>query len=166
MPTIILNTTQIKQKIRRMAYQIYEKNWEAKEIILAGIENGGYLLAQRLENELKNITPFDTKLVKITLDKFQPVQTEVMLDVDIEILANKIIVLVDDVLNTGRTLAYSLRPFLKIPVIKLQTAVLVNRHHPSFPIAADYVGYILSTTLQDNIVVDLTNDENEKVYLS
>ncbi len=165
MPTIILDKVQINQKIRRMAYQIYEKNWETQEIILAGIENGGYLLAQRLENELKNISPFQIKLVKITLDKFQPVQSEVLIDVDIQSLANKIIVLVDDVLNTGRTLAYSLRPFLKIPVVKLQTAVLINRHHPSFPVAADYVGYILSTTLQDNIVVDLNGNEDEKVYL-
>ncbi len=165
MPTIILDKVQINQKIRRMAYQIYEKNWETQEIILAGIENGGYLLAKRLENELKNISLFQIKLVKITLDKFQPVQSEVLIDIDIESLANKIIVLVDDVLNTGRTLVYSLRPFLKIPVVKLQTAVLINRHHPSFPVAADYVGYILSTTLQDNIVVDLNGNEDEKVYL-
>lgn len=165
MAIILLNQLQITQKIRRIAYQIYEKNWDTQEVVLAGIENGGYILAKRLENELKNISPLKTQLVKITLDKFQLVQSEVMLDVDIQTLTNKIVILVDDVLNTGRTLTYSLRPFLKIPIIKLQTAVLVNRHHHSFPIAADYVGYVLSTTLQDNITVVLNEKEDEGVYL-
>lgn len=165
MAIILLNQLQIAQKIRRIAYQIYEKNWDTQDVVLAGIESGGYILAKRLENELKNISPLKTQLVKITLDKFQLVQSEVMLDVDIQTLTNKIVILVDDVLNTGRTLTYSLRPFLKIPIIKLQTAVLVNRHHHSFPIAADYVGYVLSTTLQDNITVILNEKEDEGVYL-
>lgn len=162
---LLLNALQIQQKIRRMAYQIYEKNWNVQEIVLAGIESGGYLFAQRLAKELTEISPLQVIIVKITLDKFQPVQSEVILDVDIQTLQNKVIILIDDVLNTGRTLAYSLRPFLKISVEKLQTAVLVNRNHAKFPIAADFVGYVLATTLQDHITVILSNDEKEGVYL-
>jgi pyrimidine operon attenuation protein/uracil phosphoribosyltransferase len=81
-------------------------------------------------------------------------------------LRNKVIVLLDDVLNTGRTLAYSLKPFLNVEIKKLHTAVLVDRNHKQFPIAADYIGYALSTTIQEHIEVVLEDNERFGVYLS
>ena len=78
---------------------------------------------------------------------------------------NKVIIVVDDVLNTGRTFSYSLAPFLSIPVKKLQVAVLIYRNYRKFPIAADYKGYELSTTIAEHVEVIVTDDIKRGVYL-
>lgn len=162
----ILHHTQILQKIRRMAYQIYENNFQEKEIIFIGIQGVGYTLAQMLEADLREISPLQTQLGIVQINKQEPVLQEVTLSgLAYEQLAGKAIVLVDDVLNTGKTLAYSLKPFLKSNIAKLQIAVLVDRSHRLFPISADYIGYSLATTLQEHISV-LKEDEAFAVYLS
>lgn len=164
--TLILDRRQTLQKIKRIAYEIYENNFQEQEIVLAGICNKGYLFAQLLEKELVAISPLRIKLVKITLEKFSPVQSQVTLDCRAEELQHKSIIVIDDVLNTGRTLAHSLKPFLEIEVRKIQTAVIVNRSHHLFPIAAEYIGYSLSTTIQEHIEVVLDHTEECGVYLS
>jgi pyrimidine operon attenuation protein/uracil phosphoribosyltransferase len=167
MPTIetrILDRKKIQQKTRRIAFEIYEQNFGENEIILVGIEPMGSLFAEMLVEELKAISPMAVKFVRMTLDKFAPLQSEVKLDCSVNELEDKNIIIVDDVLNTGRTLAYGLKPFLNIPIKKLQVAVLVDRNHKSFPISADYVGYSLSTTVNQHIEV-LLDDTNFGVYL-
>jgi pyrimidine operon attenuation protein/uracil phosphoribosyltransferase len=162
----ILDKKQVMQKIKRIAFEIYENNSEEKHLVIAGIYDKGYLFAQLLLKELKAISPLELTLVKITLDKFAPLQSEISLDCTSEFLENKTIILVDDVLNTGRTFAYSLKPFLNIEVKKIQTAVIVDRHHTVFPLSANYTGYSLATTLKEHINVILDNDEEFGVYLS
>ncbi|MDX2303049.1 MAG: phosphoribosyltransferase family protein [Microscillaceae bacterium] len=162
---IILNQEQIQQKIRRIAFQIYEDNYQEQDIVFAGIKGSGYLLAQILQQEFYAQTRLRTKLIQVSLDKMQPVQSDVLLNVDIQEIANKTIIVVDDVLNTGRTLLYSLKPFLDVRVRKLRTVVLVDRKHKNFPISADYVGYSLSTTIHEHIDVFL-EEENFGVFLS
>lgn len=167
MPAIenrILDQKKIAQKTRRIAYEIYEQNFGETEIILVGIESMGSQFAQMIARQLTEISPLSVKLVKMQLDKFAPLQSEVKLDVSAEDLKDKNIIIVDDVLNTGRTLAYGLKPFLNISIKKLQVAVLVDRNHKSFPISADYVGYSLSTTINQHIEV-LLDSENVGVYL-
>jgi pyrimidine operon attenuation protein / uracil phosphoribosyltransferase len=160
--TLILDTRQVKQKIKRMAYEIYEHNFKEKEIIIAGIEGQGYILATLLMKEVARISPLDLKLVKVSLDKLEPQQSEVKVDCDLKELKKKCIVLVDDVLNTGRTFAYGMKPFLATAVKKIETAVLVNRSHTLFPIYPQYTGYELATTLKDHVEVNLAD---ETVYL-
>jgi pyrimidine operon attenuation protein/uracil phosphoribosyltransferase len=160
----ILTERQVLQMIKRIAYEIYERNSKEKELVIAGIMENGYVLAQMLIAELKEIAPFQIRLVKITLDKFQPKQSEIFLDIQPEELKNKNIIITDDVLNTGKTLAYCLKPFLNIEVNKIETAILVNRGHTLFPISADYYGYELSTTLKEHIRVILSG-ENAGMYL-
>jgi pyrimidine operon attenuation protein/uracil phosphoribosyltransferase len=161
----ILNAEQTKQKIRRLAFEIYEENFEEKTIILAGIEGMGMILTKALANQLEQISPLKIIQICVCLDKLQPTQSEVVLDCEPSVFENQSIVLIDDVLNTGRTLAYSLRPFLKVRVKQLHTAVLIDRGHHSFPIAADFAGLRLSTTLQERIEVILHNEkDNEKKY--
>lgn len=162
---LILDKTQTFQKIRRIAFEIYEHNFKEKDLVLAGIDEMGYCFAEILKKELESISPIKVLLVKVTLDKLAPSQSEVLLDVPIEQLKNKTIIVTDDVLNTGKTLAYSLKPFLDIKVKKLQTAVVVNRGHHSFPIIADYVGLSLATSLKEHIEVLLKGKETG-VYLS
>ena len=161
----ILTAEQTKQKIRRLAFEIYEENFEEKILILAGIEGMGMILTKELARELKQISPLEIKQICIRLDKLQPTQSEVMLDCEPSVFENQSIVLIDDVLNTGKTLAYSLRPFLKVRIKQLHTAVLIDRGHHSFPIAADFAGLRLSTTLQEHIEVVLDNKKKYGVYL-
>lgn len=165
-PTLILDKQQTLQKIRRIAFEIYENNFQEKEIVLAGIYDKGYLFAQLLQKELSAISPLKAVLVKVTLNKFLLVQSEVELDTDIQLIQNKSIILIDDVLNTGRTLAHSLKPFLNVEIKRIQTAVIVDRQHKQFPISADYTGYGLSTTIQEHIEVVLDNPERFGVYVS
>jgi pyrimidine operon attenuation protein / uracil phosphoribosyltransferase len=160
---LILDSSEVKQKIRRMAYEIYEHNFKEKSIVIAGIEGQGYILAQHLVKELESISPLQGKLVKVTLDKSAPQQTEVTLDCDLKVIQKKCIILVDDVLNTGRTFAYGLKPFLDIEVKKIEIAVLVNRSHTLFPVYPQYTGYELSTTIKDHVEVNLGKET--AVYL-
>lgn len=173
-PTLILDQKQVLQKIKRIAYEIYESNADEEEIILAGIYDKGYRFGQLLFEQLEAISPSCVTLLRVDLEKFSPVQSEVSLSIEdksgfgsipLEFLRNKSIVLLDDVLNTGRTLAHSLQPFLQISVKKLQVAVIVDRSHKTFPVSADFVGYALATTLQEHIEVVL-EDEKLGVYLS
>lgn len=155
--TLVLNDGQIRKKISRMAYQIYENNFEEKTLILAGIDGQGYVLAQLLQKELQSISGLECTVVKISIDKNSPETSQVMLDVTAKELIKKNIVLVDDVLNTGRILTYGMKPFLSMIVKKIEVAVLVNRSHSLFPVLPKYTGYELSTTLNDHIEVDLKN---------
>ena len=103
--------------------------------------------------------------VEIRLNKEVPYESPVEFSADIQTFENKVIIVADDVLNTGRTFSYSLAPFLSIPVKKLQVAVLIDRNYRKFPIAADYKGYELSTTIADHVEVIVTDDVKRGVYL-
>jgi pyrimidine operon attenuation protein/uracil phosphoribosyltransferase len=161
--TLILDARQVQQKIKRMAYEIFEHNFKEKIVVIAGIDGQGYILAKLLAREIESISPLEIKLVKVSLDKVAPQQSEVTLDCDLKDLKKKCIVLVDDVLNTGRTFAYGMTPFLTIEVKKIETAVLVNRSHTLFPINPQYTGYELATTIKDHVEVKLGNETS--VYL-
>jgi pyrimidine operon attenuation protein/uracil phosphoribosyltransferase len=71
----------------------------------------------------------------------------------------KVVILVDDVANSGKTLLYALKPFLSFHPRKIQTLVLVERTHKMFPVNSDYVGLSVATTLQENIIVEVSNGE-------
>ena len=161
--TLILDDRQISQKIKRIAVEIYEHNFNEKSIVVAGIDGQGYSLAKRLADQVQQISPLEVILTKDTLDKIAPQQSEVTLDCDIKTLKKKCIILVDDVLNTGRTFAYGMKPFLDIEVKKIETAVLVNRAHTLFPIYPQYTGYELTTTIKDHVEVRL--GKQSAVYL-
>lgn len=162
----ILSKSQSNLIISRLAFEIFENNYLETELVLAGIYDKGYLLAKQLEQELKKIKPtLSIIFVKINLDKFAPTQSEILIDTDINAIKGKSVILVDDVLNSGRTLAYSLKPFLSVEIKRIQIAVLVDRGHKSFPVSADFVGYTLSTTLKEHIEVIFEGNVVEKVEL-
>jgi pyrimidine operon attenuation protein/uracil phosphoribosyltransferase len=166
--TLILNQLQIKQKVNRIAYQIYEDNFEESEIIIAGIHHGGYKFAKRIVDALKEIAPLKVSLIEVILDKENPFNEEVKLSgSDIEnskSFNGKVVILVDDVLNSGKTLIYAMKPFLEMPLKKLRIVVLVNRNHKRYPVSPDFSGINLSTTLQEHIFVEL-NEKEDSVYL-
>ncbi|HRI79986.1 MAG TPA: phosphoribosyltransferase family protein [Cyclobacteriaceae bacterium] len=160
---LILEDRQVRQKIRRMAYAIYENNFSEKEIVLAGIVGQGYSLAQLLETELSTISPLKVKTLKVNLSKEAPEKKEPALEAEPESIKKKVVILVDDVLNSGRTLAYAMKPFLTVDLKKIEVAVLVNRSHPKFPVQPNYTGYELSTTLSEHVEVVL--GKKSAVYL-
>jgi len=153
--TQVLNDNQVRQKIRRMAFQIYESNFAEKTVVIAGIDGQGYELARAIAEALSDVSPLTPTLARVLINKESPEKDEVTLDVDVETLRKKVVILVDDVLNSGRTLAYGMKPFLTLEVKKIEVAVLVNRSHPKFPIQPQYTGYELSTTLSEHVTVEL-----------
>jgi len=163
--TLILNNKQIEQKINRIAYEIYENNYGEKEIIIAGIVGNGFTLAEKINTVIKKIAPIKTKLIEIKINKENPAEKEIKIALTDKDLKNKVIILVDDVLNSGKTLIFGAKPFLITPVKRLTTAVLVDRGHNRYPIKADFVGLSLSTTLQEHISVELKKGK-EAAYLS
>lgn len=160
--TLILNKTQIVQKSRRIAYQILEDNFDEKNIVLVGIADRGYIFAQRLQVILQEIAPGkEIELVKVTIQKNKR-SLEAVTDVPTDIAKNKTVIVVDDVLNSGRTLAYALGVFLNVPLKKMRTAVLIDRSHHIFPIFSDFYGLKLSTILKEHVTVCLEEFDKEE----
>ncbi len=161
----ILNSKQIQQKLNRLTYEVLEHNFNEKELLIAGIDGNGYILAKRVVDALRKITKQKITIGKITIDKKNPLATEPKIDFTEKDYKNKTVILVDDVLNSGKTLIFGVKVFLDKPVKKINTLILVDRSHTHFPVKADFVGLSLSTTLQEHIVADLGKKGKETVYL-
>lgn len=163
---LILNQQQIQQKIDRIAYQILEDNFDEQEILIAGMLPRGTHIAQRLKNILDKIAPFKSKLLTLDVDR-NSTSLNAKYDFDINECNNKVVILVDDVLNSGKALAYGFGVFLNAPLKKLRTVVLVDRNHKSFPVTTDYAGIALSTIIKQHIDVVLDQPgEEDAVYLT
>ncbi len=160
---IILDHNQINQKLKRIAYQIYESNSNETEIVLAGIASRGYDLALLLKKMLEEISPLEVILCEVKIDKKEPLN-QIETSITDKEYTNKSVVLIDDVLNSGTTLIYGVKHFLNVPLKKFKTAVLVNRNHKKFPVKADFKGISLSTSLNELVKVDL-NENSFKAYL-
>ncbi len=163
--SLILDHSQVMQRIERMAWQILELAHGQGDLVIAGIVDSGYVLAEMLGQQIERISQVNYELAKVDIDKERPMQSEVQISLPRASLEGKWVVLVDDVLNTGGTLAYSLVPFLQVPVRGLTMAVLVDREHHRYPIWADIQGLSLSTTMRERIEVQLAPDDCA-VYLS
>lgn len=161
---IILNNTQIAQKIKRIAYQIYETNSNEKEIVIAGIASNGFILAEKIANVLTEISTIKVSLCEVSINKKKPINS-VSTSLPTEEYKNKALVLVDDVLNSGTTLIYGVKHFLDVPLKKFKTAVLVDRNHKKYPVKADFKGISLSTSIKEHVIVEF-NESETIAYLS
>lgn len=157
---IILNDVQISQKIKRIAYQIYEANVKEQEIILAGIVGNGFVFAQKLEKVLQEISPLKIILCEVVINKKKPL-LPITTSISEEDYKNKSLVLVDDVLNSGATLIYGIKHFLNVSLTQFKTAVLVNRNHKKYPVKADFKGISLSTSIKEHVDVIFTATTSE-----
>jgi len=151
--SIILTDQQINNKIRRIAFQIFENNIDEKNIVIAGIKNKGFILAQKLKDVLEEISSIKVQLCEVKINKKSP-QDKIETSLNSNEYKNQSLVLVDDVLNSGTTLIYAVKHFLEVPLKQFKTAVLVNRNHKKYPIKADFKGISLSTSLQEHISVE------------
>lgn len=156
--SIILNQLQISQKIRRIAYQIYETNSSEKEVILAGIIGNGFVFAEKLVEVLQEISTLKVTICEVFIDKKEPLKS-ITTSLKVEDYQNKSLVLVDDVLSSGTTLIYGIKHFLEVPLKRFKTAVLVNRNHKKYPVKADFKGLSLSTSIKEHIQVEFSEKE-------
>ncbi|WP_439151710.1 phosphoribosyltransferase family protein [Winogradskyella sp.] len=156
----ILSHKEIEHKIKRIAYQIYESNADETELVIAGIESNGYLLARKIKAKLYKISEIESTLCKVSIDKAVPTNP-IKTSISKEDYSNKSIVLVDDVLNSGSTLIYGIKHFLDVPLKQFKTAVLVNRNHKKYPVKADFKGISLSTSLFEHVHVNLSKQPHE-----
>ncbi len=148
----ILSAAQIEQKLKRMAFEIWEKNSDEKEITIIGIEEVGVAVASKIHDLLKEISPLNISLSSIRIDKKNPLGKDITLSSGA--LTGKTVVLIDDVANSGKTLLFAIKPLLTYEPKKIQVAVLVDRKHKNFPITPDIIGHSVSTTLQEHIIVN------------
>ncbi|MDA9640123.1 phosphoribosyltransferase family protein, partial [Flavobacteriaceae bacterium] len=150
-------------KIRRIAFQIYECNIDEQEVVIAGIYSNGYLFAQKIKSVLLKISNINPLLCKVEINKNKPTNP-ITTSISPNDYQGKSLVLVDDVLNSGTTLIYGIKHFLDVPLKQFKTAVLVNRNHKKYPVKADFKGISLSTSLNEHVNV-IFNEKNSKVVL-
>ena len=163
-PTLILNAKQINQKLIRMAHEIHENHYKEKDLVLIGIEGRGSQLTTRLCKLLSDISDLTLYQEEIRLNKDKPLSEPLVYSGELKALKGKPIVLIDDVLNSCKTLMYASRFLLDVDVKSLAIATLVDRIHRKFPIRPDIVGLTLSTNLREHVTVHL-NKGKEAVYL-
>jgi pyrimidine operon attenuation protein/uracil phosphoribosyltransferase len=159
----ILNGMVAEQKMRRMALEIIESNYDEPELILAGIRENGSVVARNIQRMIREISAVKTELITISLDKKMPREIGLSKSID---FTNKVIIIIDDVANSGKTLLYALKPFLQYYPKKIQSLVLVERSHNSFPVHSDYAGLSIATTLQEHIYVEVEGDNVMGAYLA
>lgn len=162
-PNMILTKETADRKLRRMALEVAERNYEKDELILIGIRENGSFIARRIAQYLQEVFQGKVKVIDLLINKKQPGEIQLSEAIDFN---KKVIVLIDDVANSGRTMLYALKPLLLQLPEKIQTLALVERTHKQFPIAVDYVGFSVSTKLQENIVVEIANNEVTGAWMS
>jgi len=156
MKNYILSQEVAEKKLRRMAYEILENNSGEQQLILAGTRDNGSAIARTIQRMLAEIaSSLSTRLISISLDKRNPGPVTLSETLPFD---DQVIIVIDDVAMSGKTLLYAMRPFLDYHPRKIESLVLVERTHKTFPIQPDYTGLSLSTTLQEHIYVEVDGD--------
>jgi pyrimidine operon attenuation protein/uracil phosphoribosyltransferase len=160
----ILTQEVAEKKLRRMAYEILENNSDVRQLILAGIRESGSVIARTIQRHLQEITGgrLSIRLITISLDKKRPGPVTLS---EVPELEDQVVIVIDDVANSGRTLLYAMKPFLEHHPKKIEVLVLVERSHNAFPVQPDYTGLSLSTTLQEHIYVEVDGDVVKGAWL-
>lgn len=166
---LILDKAGIDRALTRVAHEILEKNKGAGDIVLVGIQRGGVHIARRLAMRIRDIEKIEVPVGSLDITmyrddlstrKSQPVPQATDIPFDIQ---DKVMVLVDDVLYTGRTIRAALNSIMDYGRPRcIQLAVLVDRGHRELPIRADYVGKNLPTSAKENVEVMLAEDGVEE----
>lgn len=148
----ILDQTTASRKLQRMAYEIVENNLDETDILLVGIRENGSIIAENIQQLLQQISSIRSQLIHLSLDKRVPADITLSQEMDFN---GRVIIIIDDVANSGKTMLYAIKPFLAYHPKKIQTLVMVERTHKAFPVNSDYVGVSVSTTLQEHIYVEV-----------
>src|SRR6185437_15866654 len=160
---LILTAEIARKKLQRMAFEIVEKNIGEKEIILAGIKDSGLIIANIIKAFLQDVFKGKISVIEIDIDKKNPKNISIPKENNFD---NAIIIITDDVANSGKTLLYALKPFLEFYPKKIQVLVLVERSYKEFPVSPDYVGLSVSTASTEKIIVETSKGEIERATLN
>ena len=158
----ILSSKTAEKKLRRMALEVAERNFDEHQIILIGIKDNGLVIAHIISHYLKEVFAGEVIVTALSLNKKMPDSITISADIDFN---NKTILLIDDVANSGKTMLYALKPLLATYPKKIQTLALLERTHKSFPIDVDYVGLSISTTLHEHIFVEVSGNAVTGVWM-
>ncbi|ABS41796.1 bifunctional pyrimidine regulatory protein PyrR uracil phosphoribosyltransferase [Clostridium botulinum] len=170
---VIMDEVKIKRSITRISHEIIEKNKGGQDVVLVGIKRRGVPIAKRIAENIKNFEDIDIPVGILDISLYRddlselsedPIVKNNKLDVDIK---GKKIILVDDVIYTGRTARAAIQAiFDNGRPGKIQLAVLVDRGHRDLPVRPDYVGKNIPTSLSENILVELNEiDGNDSVKI-
>ena len=160
----IMNAEQLLRTIKRMTHEIIERNQDLKEIVFVGILKKGYPIANMLKENLKRFADIDVPLFPIDIHAYRDDINEKVMplaqDIDIH---DKNIILVDDVLYTGRSVRAAMDALSDHGRPKqIQLAILIDRGHRELPIRADYIGKNIPTRKSEKVIVDI---EKMNVFL-
>mgnify|MGYP006278051421 CR=1 FL=1 len=162
----LMNRQRIDRALQRIAYQIVEDAHSDATIVLAGIEHRGFAVAGALQHHLQSIIGMPEAPVKLTVKKGEPniSDTDASRVADIE---NAYLVLVDDVIFSGKTMFKALRLVASDELDgEIHVAVLVDRGHRTLPVLARFVGIDIPTKLNEHVAVELDeNDALDRVVL-
>lgn len=164
MKKIILNSEDIINKIKRISFEIIEKNINENEIYLVGLMPNGKYLSENISKYISENSNINVKVIFIKMDKKNYTLKEITSEIDLKDLQKKIIVFVDDVMNSGTTLIYALKKFLSYNPKEIQIGVLIERNYKNFPIVSNYKGLELSTSKEEHVEVIL--GDTPKVIIS
>ena len=157
----ILGAEAIAHKVQRLAWELYDRHSRAEQLYVVGIQGNGYWLAQQLVSKLNAISDMKIELMELALDKSDPKPA----DMQIDLPSGAHVALVDDVLNSGRTLLWAVIKLMEFHPQQLSTTVLVDRSHKRYPVKADIKGLSLSTTLQETVKLNVENGAAVNVCL-
>ena len=157
----ILGAEAIAHKVQRLAWELYDRHSKAEQLYVVGIQGNGYWLAQQLVAKLNAISDMKIELMELALDKSDPKPA----DMEIDLPSGAHVALVDDVLNSGRTLLWAVIKLMEFHPQQLSTTVLVDRSHKRYPVKADIKGLSLSTTLQETVKLNVENGAAVNVCL-
>lgn len=158
----ILSSEQVKRTLRRMTHEIIERNNNLEDIILVGIKTKGIPIASVIQKNLSEFTGINVPFFELDITSYRDDKDLKGLENKFSVL-NKHVILIDDVLFTGRTARAAMDALIDLGRFKrLELLVLIDRGHRELPIRADYVGKNLPTNKDEKIVLDV-NDLN--VYI-
>jgi pyrimidine operon attenuation protein/uracil phosphoribosyltransferase len=161
--SLILTSTSVQQKLTRMAHEIYELHFHQPNLILVAIEGNGVPVAKTMLNHLENQTNKQVNLVTLKMNKKKPEELPVLEETGLD-FKKSTVVLVDDVINSGKTLLYASYFLTQLQVAHLTIATLINREHRKFPVGPSIVGLTLSTNLKEHVSVEI-HSQGMEVYL-
>lgn len=171
----VVDAATMKRALTRITYEIIERNKELNTLVIVGIKTRGIYIAHRIANRLKELEGIEVPVVELDITHYRDDQQENVHAVLNQLsqlpenlsLVNKNVILVDDVLFTGRTIRAALDAIMDLGrPEKISLAVLVDRGHRELPIRADYVGKNIPTSIKEEIIVEMEEiDKNDGIYI-
>ncbi len=155
----ILSPGAAQARLRRIAYEVYENNFGEEDLVVLGIDDRGGFLARELADLLTDISPL--KVMLLEARKQDDSGTVALLNEDAPAnIKGKVVLIVDDVLYSGKTLFHAIAAVMQYEPARVQTAVLIDRGHRNVPVTHDYVGMLLATSLKQHVSVEISRENS------